>query len=595
MKEESVLSRLFSYMGRFKITMALSAVMAAIAAVVNIKAFVCVYQVAKEIVQSMGNFAGLNQERLAGFGWQAVFLISLSFGLYGTALLFSHITAYHTVAKLRIKLIYHTGTLPLGYHSFNPSGKQRKIIEKNTDYLETLIAHQIPDFVQALVLPIAFLVFLFLYDWRLSLICLLPILIGFGVLASMLKGASEGLAKQYQKSAEDISSAATEYVRGISVVKAFGQTASSFRRYKDAVQEYSDYVIRYALSMENSDSIYNTAINGIFFFLIPGGILLFNFDADTERIILSFVFFAVLIPAVVTILNKIMKSSSNLMVAKSSLDAIDKILSEKALPQSSHPETPSNYEITLEHVSFAYEEDAKKALDDVSLTIRQGTITALVGESGGGKSTVANLIARFWDTQGGAVKIGGANVRNMDYGAWMKRVSIVFQDTNLFKMSILDNVGFYTPGASREDILHALHLAQCDDILEKLPVGADTVIGTKGSYLSGGEMQRIALARAILKDAPVVLLDEATAFADAENEHLIQKALNELLRGKTVLMIAHRLSTVIQADQICVLEHGKLTERGTHAELLQAGGVYARMFAEYQSSISWRIGGKQYV
>lgn len=595
MKEESVFSRLFSYMGKFKITMAISAFMAAIAAVVNLSAFVCVYNVAKEIVQSLGDFPKLDQAGLTELGWQAVFLISMSFGLYGMALLFSHITAYNTVARLRIRLIDHIGALPLGYHSINPSGKQRKIIEKNTDNLETLIAHQIPDFVQSLVLPIAFLVFMFTYDWRLSLVCLLPILIGFGILASMLKGASEGLAKQYQKSAEDISNAATEYVRGISVVKAFGQTASSFRRYKAAVKEYSDYVIKYALSMENSDSAYNAVINGIFFFLIPGGIILFNFGGNTERMILSFIFFAVLIPAIVTILNRIMKSASNLMVAKSSMDAIDKIMNEKSLPQTREPRIPLNYDITLDHVSFAYEDGAEKALDDVSLTIKQGTVTALVGESGGGKSTVANLIARFWDVQAGSVEVGGVDVRNMDYDSWMKQVSIVFQDTSLFKMSILDNVSFYTPEASREDVLRALHLAQCDDIIEKFPHGADTVIGKKGVYLSGGEMQRVALARAILKDAPVVLLDEATAFADAENEYLIQMALDELLRGKTVLMIAHRLSTVIHADQICVLEHGKITERGTHAELLKAGGIYTHMFEEYQSSISWRIGGKKYV
>lgn len=595
MKEERIFPRLFRYMGKFKITMALAAIMAGIAAVVNLSAFVCVYNVAKAIVQSLGDFSKLDQAGLTELGWQAVFLISMSFGLYGMALLFSHITAYNTVARLRIQLINHTGALPLGYHSVNPSGKQRKIIEKNTDNLETLIAHQIPDFVQSLVLPIAFLVFMFTYDWRLSLICLLPILIGFGILASMLKGASEGLAKQYQKSAEDISNAATEYVRGISVVKAFGQTANSFRRYKSAVKEYSDYVVKYALSMETSDSAYNAAINGIFFVLIPGGIILFNLGGDTERMILSFIFFAVLIPAVVTILNRIMKSSSNLMVAKSSLDAIDKIMRENPLAQTNKPKMSEHYDITLEHVSFSYEKGAEKALDDVSLAIKQGTVTALVGESGGGKSTVANLIARFWDTQQGTVKIGNVDVRDMDYDEWMKQVSIVFQDTNLFKMSILDNVGFYTPNASREDILHSLHLAQCDDILEKLPHGADTVIGTKGVYLSGGEMQRIALARAILKDAPVVLLDEATAFADAENEHLIQKALDVLLRGKTVLMIAHRLSTVIHADQICVLEHGKIKERGTHAALMKVGGVYAHMFEEYQSSISWRIGGKQVV
>ena len=591
MKKQNVLGRLFGYMGKFKITMALSMIMAAFSAVVNLSAFVCVYHVAKEIVQSWGDFSTLNQAYLTELGWQAVFRISMAFGTYGMALLFSHITAFNTVARIRISLIEHIGQLPLGYHSINPSGKLRKIIEKNTDNLETLISHHIPDFVQSAVLPIAFLAFMFLYDWRLSVVCLIPILIGFILLASMLKGESEGFVQQVQTAGEDIGNAATEYVRGISVVKTFGQTASSFQRYKAAVKEYADFMTKYSFSMENAFSAYNTIINGIFFFLIPGGIILFNLGKDLERTILTFIFFAVLIPLVVTILTKIMHSSSNLMIAEASLVAIDKILSEKPLPTAVRPGTPNGYSIVLDHVSFAYEAGADKALDDVSLEIKPGTITALVGESGGGKSTIANLIARFWDTQAGTVRIGNVDVRDMDYEEWMKQVSIVFQDTNLFKMSILDNVAFYKPGATREEVLRALHLAQCDDILEKLPNGADTVIGTKGVYLSGGEMQRITLARAILKDAPVVLLDEATAFADAENEHLIQKALDELLRGKTVLMIAHRLSTVIHANQICVLEHGKIVERGTHQELLKASGIYAHMFEEYQNSISWKIGG----
>ena len=593
MKEQGVFVKLFSYMGKFKITMLLSVVMAALSAVVNLSAFVCVYHVAKEIIQSMGGFATLDQTYLIKLGWQAVYRIGMAFGMYGMALLFSHITAFNTVANIRIRLIEHLGQLPLGYHSVNPSGKQRKIIEKNTDNLETLISHHIPDFVQSVVLPVAFLVFMFMYDWRLSLVCLIPILIGFVLLASMLKGESEGFVQQVQKSGEDIGNAATEYVRGISVVKTFGQTANSFRRYEAAVREYADFMTKYSFSMENAFSAYNTIINGIFFFLIPGGIILFNLGKDTESTILTFVFFAVLIPLIVTILTKIMHSSSNLMIAKASLDAIDEMLEKKPLPQLENTGVPDNYDITLENVCFSYEEGAEKVLDHVSLTIKQGTVTALVGESGGGKSTIANLIARFWDVQYGAVKVGNVDVKNMDYNEWMKQVSIVFQDTTLFKMSIIDNVAFYKPGATRDEVMRALHLAQCDDILEKLPNGADTVIGTKGVYLSGGEMQRISLARAILKDAPVVLLDEATAFADAENEHLIQKALDELLCGKTVLMIAHRLSTIIHADQICVLEHGKIVERGTHQELLQKKGLYDHMFDEYQKSISWRIGGKK--
>ena len=593
-KEKGVLGRLFQHMGMFKITMVIAIILSAVSSVINLYAFVCVYNVAKEIVQSLGNIHSLDQTYMVDMGWRAVFLILTSFGLYGMALLFSHITAFNTVAKLRIQIVRHIGNLPLGYHTTNPSGKQRKIIEKNSDNLETLIAHQIPDFAGAVALPVAFLVFMFVYDWRLSLICLIPILVGFGILYYMLKDESEGFAKQYQKSAEDISNAVTEYVRGIAVVKVFRKTANSFQRYKAAVKEYGDYLLKYALSMQNTDSAYHAAINGIFFFLIPGGIILFNAGSNPEKTVLSFLFFAVLIPTVVTILARIMNSSSNLMISQASLDAIDQILREKPLPETKTPQLPKGYDISLDHVSFSYEDAAGKALDDVSLDVPEGTITALVGESGGGKSTVANLIARFWDVDEGVIRVGGVDVREMDYKYWMEQVSIVFQDTNLFKMSIMENVAVFNPDASREDVLQALHLAQCDDILEKLPQGADTVIGTKGIYLSGGEMQRIALARAILKNAPVVLLDEATAFADAENEYLIQKALDELLRGKTVIMIAHRLSTIIHADQICVLERGKIVEKGTHRELMDLHGVYAGMYEEYQSSISWRIGEEQY-
>ena len=593
-KEKGVLGRLFQHMVMFKITMVIAIILSAVSSVINLYAFVGVYNFAKEIVQSLGNIHSLDQTYMVDMGWRAVFLILTSFGLYGMALLFSHITAFNTVAKLRIQIVRHIGNLPLGYHTTNPSGKQRKIIEKNSDNLETLIAHQIPDFAGAVALPVAFLVFMFVYDWRLSLICLIPILVGFGILYYMLKDESEGFAKQYQKSAEDISNAVTEYVRGIAVVKVFRQTANSFQRYKAAVKEYGDYLLKYALSMQNADSAYHAAINGIFFFLIPGGIILFNAGSNPEKTVLSFLFFAVLIPTVVTILARIMNSSSNLMISQASLDAIDQILREKPLPETKTPQLPKGYDISLDHVSFSYEDAAGKALDDVSLDVPEGTITALVGESGGGKSTVANLIARFWDVDEGVIRVGGVDVREMDYKYWMEQVSIVFQDTNLFKMSIMENVAVFNPDASREDVLQALHLAQCDDILEKLPQGADTVIGTKGIYLSGGEMQRIALARAILKNAPVVLLDEATAFADAENEYLIQKALDELLRGKTVIMIAHRLSTIIHADQICVLERGKIVEKGTHRELMDLHGVYAGMYEEYQSSISWRIGEEQY-
>ena len=577
------IGKLLKFSGPFRITILLSAVFSAFSAVINLKAYLCVYGVAKVLIQSSGNFGALDLAAMKALGMQAVWYVCMGFGTYGMALLCSHISAYNTVARIRMQLIRHLGTLPLGYHILHPSGKQRKIIEKNTDNLEILIAHNIPDYVQSLVLPVAFLVFMFRYDWRLSLICLVPILIGFILLFSMLKGESSGFIEQVQKSGEDISNAATEYVRGIAVVKTFGQTASSFRRYQRSVKDYADFMTKYAFSMENAFSLYTTIVNAVFLFLIPGGIVLYNLGGGAEKTIMTFAFFAVLIPLVASILTKLMHSSSNLMLADASFTAIEEMLAEKPLAETKKQPVPQNGEIRLDHVSFQYEAGVK-ALDDVSLTIRPGTVTALVGESGGGKSTVANLIARFWDVSEGSVTVGGVEVRELDYADWMKHISIVFQDTNLFKMSVAENVAMYKPGASREEIMEALHQAQCDDILEKLPNGVDSVIGARGVYLSGGEMQRIALARAILKDARIVLLDEATAFADAENEYLIQRALDILLRGKTVLMIAHRLQTIVHADQIIVMQRGGIAEQGTHEELMQRQGVY-------ENSVSWKIGG----
>ena len=584
------IGKLLKFSGPFRITILLSAVFSAFSAVINLKAYLCVYGVAKVLIQSSGNFGALDLAAMKALGMQAVWYVCMGFGIYGMALLCSHISAYNTVARIRTQLIRHLGTLPLGYHILHPSGKQRKIIEKNTDNLEILIAHNIPDYVQSLVLPIAFLVFMFRYDWRLSLICLVPILIGFILLFSMLKGESSGFIGQVQKSGEDISNAATEYVRGIAVVKTFGQTASSFRRYQRAVKDYADFMTKYAFSMENAFSLYTTIVNAVFLFLIPGSIVLYNLGGGAEKTIMTFAFFAVLIPLVASILTKLMHSSSNLMLADASFTAIEEMLAEKPLAETKKLPVPQNGEICLNHVSFQYEAGVK-ALDDVSLTIRPGTVTALVGESGGGKSTVANLIARFWDVSEGSVTVGGVDVRELDYADWMKHISIVFQDTNLFKMSVAENVAMYKPGASREEIMEALRQARCEDILEKLPNGVDSVIGARGVYLSGGEMQRIALARAILKDAPIVLLDEATAFADAENEYLIQKALDVLLRGKTVLMIAHRLQTIVHADQIIVMQRGGIAEQGTHEDLMQRQGVYAKMYHEYENSVSWKIGG----
>lgn len=589
-QSSKIFAKLFKYAGAFGITIVLSAVLAAVSAVINLKSYICVYEVMKLLIGSAGDYGSIDLAAMKELGIKAVYYICMGFGIYGMALLCSHISAYNTVAGVRIRLIEKLGTLPLGYHILNPSGKQRKIIEKNTDNLEILIAHNIPDYVQSMVLPVAFLVFMFRYDWRLSLICLAPIIIGFGLLFSMLKGESSEFIEKVQRSGEDIGNAATEYVRGIAVVKTFGQTASSFRRYQRAVKDYADFMTQYSFSMENAFSAYTTVINAVFLFLIPGGIILYNIGGGAEKVIMTFAFFAVLVPLVASILTKLMHSSSNLMLAEASFTAIDEIMAQKPLSEEKKLHFPNNCEIRFSNVSFRYEEGVK-ALDDVSFEIRPNTVTALVGESGGGKSTAANLIARFWDVTEGKVTIGGVDVRDIDYSKLMKNISIVFQDTNLFKMSVADNVAMYKPNASREEIMSALRSARCEDIIAKLPNGIDSVIGTKGVYLSGGEMQRIALARAILKDAPIVLLDEATAFADAENEYLIQKALDVLLKGKTVLMIAHRLQTIVHADQILVMKSGKIAESGTHGGLLKINGIYADMFREYESSATWKIGG----
>lgn len=592
MKNLAIMKKMFPFMGIYKVTLIISVLIAALSSVMNLWAYVCVYHVAEELISSFGNLSAMNQAYMIEEGWNAVKVIALSFSTYGLALLFSHITAFNTVARMRMELVKKLGKVPLGYFSSHSSGELRKIIEKNTDNLENMIAHQIPNTVQTVVLPIAFVIFMFGFDWKMSIICMIPIFIGFGLLMGMLSGDGMEFAKQYQKSAEDINNAAVEYVRGISVVKVFGQTADSFHRFRDAVKGYNDFLLKFALSMEKADSMYNTAIHSIFFVLIPAGILILNYGRDGKGTILSFIFFAILPPFVVTLLTRIMGNSSNEMVVEASLEAINKILQEPSLQDGVTDVKLKNYDIELKNVSFSYENSEKKVLDNISFVMKESSVTALVGESGGGKSTIANLIARFWEPQDGDIYVGGFPLKEIQYSEWMKQVSIVFQDTGLFKDSIFKNVSFFTPDATREQVQNALHQAQCDDILEKLPEGIDTVIGARGVYLSGGEMQRIALARAILKDAPIVILDEATAFADAENEYLIQKALEKLLRGKTVLLIAHRLSTVVGADQIHVIKQGKIVESGTHNQLLIREGVYADMFKEYSNSISWKIGRK---
>jgi len=590
--KQGVIFRLMGHAGKYKYFMVMSWVFSAVSAIFSLGPYICVYFVASHLLTAWGNPSLLDNEVMARYGWLAVKTTMISFMFYGFALFFSHLGAFNLMANVRIKLVRRLGSLPLGFHAVNPSGKLRKIIEKNAESMENYIAHQLPDTVQAVVLPLAFLVSMFTFDWRLALACLLPVLLGFVALNAMLRGESGGFLAQYQQSLEDMSNAAVEYVRGISVVKVFGQTVFSFKRFHEAITTYKTFVTKYALSMERPMSFYISAVHGIFFALIPAGIVLFQLSQSRERFLFSFVFFVVFTPLAAVLLMRIMYSSSNRMIATQALDRVEFFLNEQPMDQPVHPRKPSGFDIVFDSVSFKYTPDGPLVLDDLSFQLKSGTITAFVGPSGGGKSTVVNLISRFWDVQHGSIRIGGVDVKEMDYAHWMDQVSFVFQDVSLFKMTIAENVAFNKPDATEDEIRRALTLAQCNDIIDKLPRGIHTKIGTEGVYISGGEMQRIALARAILKDAPVVILDEATAFADSENEHKIQKALNVLLKGKTVIMIAHRLSTVTGADQIVVLKDGRIGEAGSHGQLMRRSGMYAAMFNEYQLSTAWKIGGE---
>ena len=592
MKKKSNMPFLFKSMGGYKITMVLSIIMAAVSAIMAIYAYTYVYSLTEEIVGKLPDYSSVDSELIKGYGKSIVFMICGGYGMYGIALLFSHITAFNTAARLKRMLISHIGKLPGGYHDTNPSGSVRKIIEKNTDITETLIAHQIPNTTMSIVLPIAFIVFMFRYSVLLSVACIIPVLIGFGLLMMIMMGNGSDFVRRYQQESKDMSNAAVEYVRGIPVMKTFGQTADSFSRYKKSVEGFCEYVYKFAISMMTADSLYNTAINSVFYALVPAAMIAFNRSNGSLKVICSFIFFASIIPMEVTILKRIMSNSSESIIVDEAMGTLKELMDEKPMEYKGN-EIPKDYNYKFEGVSFRYADDLPLALDNVNITIKEGEVTALVGMSGGGKSTIASLAARMRDVTGGRILLGGVDIRNISEEKLNESISFVFQESTLLKMSIADNVALYKKNATREEILNALRLAQCGDILEKLPEGIDTMYGSKGVYLSGGEVQRIAIARAILKDAPVIILDEATAFADAENEYLIRKAFKELLRNKTVIMIAHRMSTIKDAGKIYVIDHGKVIEEGRHDELMALGGKYNTMYSEYSKAVNWRVSRRE--
>ncbi len=591
-KKQSSLSRILSYAGGHKNLTLLGCILSALSAILGLIPYVCVWLAARKVLETWPGL-GVTSD-LARWGWTAVWTAIGSIALYFAALMSTHIAAFRTARNIRRTAMAHVLKLPLGFFTGNQSGRLRKLIDDNAGLTEDLLAHKLPDLAGTIVTPIAAILMLFLFDWKMGLLCLLTMVLALLSMCLMMGGKNAGFFHRYQKEIERMSGEAVEYVRGIPVVKMFQQTVYSFKAFYAAIRDYSDLASQYAMSCRIGQTCFLTFINGAFALLIPAALLLSS-GGDIRTVLVNFIFYALFAPACGQMINRIMYMSEAVMEADEAVGRLDEILDEKPMEESKAAKHPANAAVSFDHVTFTYPGADRPALDDVSFSVRPGQVTALVGPSGGGKTTAASLIPRFWDTDRGTVSIGGVNIREMNTEDLMRQVAFVFQDTRLFKESLLENIRASRPEASRDEVLSAAHAAQCDDILEKMPHGLDTVVGTKGIYLSGGEQQRIALARAILKDAPIVVLDEATAFADPENEHHIQKAFEVLTRNKTVLMIAHRLSTVQNADSIIVLSGGKIIEQGSHESLLSLHGVYTSMWEDYQRSVQWKVGKEESV
>ena len=595
------LSRILDYTGSYKVLTIFGCVLSGIAAVLGLVPYVCVWLVAREVLVVFPDVRAASG--LEKWGWIAVAFAVANILFYFAALMCTHIAAFHTARNIRMAAMTHVLKLPMGFFTGNQSGRLRKLIDDNAGLTEDLLAHKLPDLTATFLTPVAGVIMLFLFDWRMGLLCLLTMILALACMMAMMGGKNAGFFHRYQKEIEKMSGEAVEYVRGIPVVKMFQQTVYSFKAFYNAIHSYSELASQYAMSCRNGQTGFLTCINGAFALLIPAALLLAS-GGDVRQTAVNFIFYILFAPACGAMINRIMYMSEAVMEADEAILRLDEIMAEKPLEEGKNAGWPENSgkglypaagtagdsQVEFSHVTFTYPGGVRPALEDVSFTVRPGSVVALVGPSGGGKTTAASLIPRFWDVDSGSVTVGGVDVRKLDSRTLMSRVAFVFQDTRLFKQSLLENIRAARPEATREQVLEAARAAQCGDILEKLPEGLDTVIGTKGVYLSGGECQRIALARAILKDAPIVALDEATAFADPENEHQIQKAFETLTRGKTVLMIAHRLSTIRNADQIIVLKEGKIAEQGTHRQLLETGGIYAEMWADYQRSAQWKVG-----
>ena len=585
MKKQSNLSRLLTIAGSYRYLTYASWILSAISALIALVPYYFIWQVMREVLEVAPDFS--RAQNLTHNGWMAVLFAVIAVLVYIAGLMCSHLGAFRIATNLRLQSMNHIVKLPLGFAEHFGSGKLRKIVNESSAATETYLAHQLPDRANALATPCGLLVLLFVFDWRLGLLSLAPVLLGFLIMMAMTGKEMQQKMKEYQNALDDMSNEAVEYVRGIPVVKTFGQTIFSFKKFKDSIDRYKVWVIAYTKQLRTPMMFYTAAINGVFVFLIAGA-LLFTQDQVTTEFLLNLVFYIIITPIISVTLTRIMFQSENAMIVDDALQRIDSVLNLEPLKETAHPKHPKDGSVELEQVHFSYDGE-KEVLKGISISIPAGQTVAFVGPSGGGKTTLANLISRFFDPQSGTVRVGGVDVRNIPKEELMNTVSFVFQNSRLIKASIFENVRLGKPEATREEVMAALKNAQCDDILEKLPDGMDTVIGTKGVYLSGGEQQRIAIARVMLKNTPIIILDEATAFADPDNETRVQAAFSKLSQGKTVIMIAHRLSTVAGADQIYVVKGGQIAESGSSRELMERGGLFARMWKNYQTSVQWKV------
>ena len=585
LKKQSNLKRLLGYAGRHRYLSYASWVLSAASALVALVPYVFIWRIMQAVLAAAPDFS--RAQGLVRNGWLAVLFAGIAVLIYIAGLMCSHMGAFRVATNLRIEAMRHIVKLPLGAAEAFGSGRLRKIVNESSAATETYLAHQLPDRAGAIATPCGLLALLLAFDWRLGLLSLVPVVLAFAVLMRMTGARMQQKMKEYQDALDDMSNEAVEYIRGIPVVKTFGQTIFTFKKFKDAIDRYRVWVIAYTKELRLPMMLYTAAVNGVFAFLIAGA-LLFTRSGVTPEFLSDLIFYILITPILSVTLTRIMFQSENAMIVDDALQRIDSVRNLAPLPEARNPKSPRDASVELSHVRYSYDGE-KDALRGVSLTIPAGQTVAFVGPSGGGKTTLVNLVSRFFDPQEGAVRIGGVDVRDIAKEELMNTVSFVFQNSRLLKASILENVRMGRPGATREEVLRALHSAQCDDILEKFPQGADTVIGTKGVHLSGGERQRIAIARAMLKNAPILILDEATAFADPDNETKVQAAFTELSRGKTVLLIAHRLTTVTHADRICVVQDGRIAESGTSRELLEKGGIFRRMWDNYQTSVQWKV------